>query len=124
MHELAWRPALGERVPRIAETVRWLHAADAGNGGSADPLVERLLARLMATAYGGLARRPDGSWLPAAALGLITALTAGDGLEHQSIASLAAEVGLGTSAFSRGFRGSRGLTPGEHLTEARLERVA
>lgn len=123
VRDLGWRPALDARLPRIADAVRLL-GLSADGAAPVDRLVWRLLARLAACAFGGFARRPDDSWLPAAALGRISALTEGDGLDKLSIASLAADAGLCVSAFSRGFRGSTGWTPGEYLIEARLARVA
>lgn len=119
-----WRPMAGENSPRIAETIRWLHLANGARGGSPDPLVLRLLIRLVANAFGGVVRRIGDSWLPAPALARVSGLTAGDGLADTSLATLAMNAGLGQSAFSRAFRGSTGITAGEHLRRARIARVA
>jgi len=118
-----WRTALGEHSPRIAGALRWLGDVSKAGDRDADPLVMRLLARLLASAFGDLDRRPDDSWLPPAALARISAANEEE-LDLTSIATLASDAGLSTSAFSRAFRGSTGQTPGEFLSETRLDRIA
>lgn len=119
-----WRVAIGERKPRLAEAARWLGQQDAIGLRRADCLMQRLLARLAASSFGSLERRPDDAWLPAATLARMPSAVTSVGLDRMSLEALASEAGLGISAFARGFRGSTGWTPGDYLIALRMKQVA
>lgn len=120
----AWQPRLAAsgRHPRTADAIRWL-AHRRVNGPVQSPLVDLLLARLAATAFCGMVRRPDDAWLPPATLQRIDDLARSGG-PAPTLATVASLAGLGVSAFSRGFRGSTGITPGEFLVGVRMDAVA
>lgn len=119
-----WRHAFGERHPRIIDAANWLATESSRQPEERHELVRHLLARLLAAAFAGFARRADDGWLPASALGRIESLVATGDPGSLSLHRLAAEAGLGVSAFSRGFRGSTGITPGDYLVDARMTRIA
>lgn len=118
------RPRLAgsEHHPRTADAMRWLAHRQA-YGPAQSPLVDLLLARLAAVAFCGMVRRRDDAWLPPATLQRIDDLARSGG-PARTLATVARMAGLGVSAFSRGFRGSTGITPGEFLVGVRMDAVA
>jgi AraC-like DNA-binding protein len=124
MSTSSWRAAIDERQPRISDTIGWLSRhADRPADFCIRP-IELLLARLSAATFGRFARGVDDAWLPAAALARTSSFVETNLSERLTLSLMAASAGLSVSAFSRGFRGSTGLTPIEYLIERRMARVA
>lgn len=78
------------------------------------------LARQLGRSYGNVERRRDDGWLhPRALSRVIDRLRSHEGPSIR-LHDLAAEAGLGSSAFIRAFRGSVGLTPAAFAQRMRL----
>ncbi|UZK66658.1 helix-turn-helix domain-containing protein [Sphingomonas sp. M1-B02] len=82
------------------------------------------LARHLGRTYGHTTGRRDDGWLHPRALSRVIERIGSDPAMCVSLQDLAAEAGLGVSAFIRAFRGSVGVTPAAFARRMRLERAA
>lgn len=80
-------------------------------------------ARTLGRRLGGIEPRSDDAWLNPGALRRVVDRIEADPAADLSLVTLAAETGLGTSAFIRAFRGSVGATPGQYVVRRRLARA-
>ena len=123
-----WRPLYNEPVDRLRTAVSVLIDAMAQTQVTVPRVTIETLAvvlvREVARRSGRLRRRAaDGRLHPAAIRRVVDRI---DAELHRdlSLDMLARDVGVGVSAFLRGFYGSVGQTPGAFLIERRLERAA
>lgn len=80
-------------------------------------------ARTLARRMGGIEPRMDDAWLNPGALRRVLDRIESELAADLPLMALAAETGLGVSAFIRAFRGSMGLTPGQYVMRRRLSRA-
>lgn len=120
-----WSAPFNEADPKLFAMVVALEA----DLSSATPIpfwAETLLvaiARRTSLRFGPYDRRTDDGWLaPAALRRVVDCMEASIG-KPASLSALAAEAGLGVSAFVRAFRGTTGATPAAFALERRLCRA-
>lgn len=114
-----WRAAHNEIQLKVSSALQLLaHHIDPPQA-EIRLLLDRLLARTLASRFGGLRFRSDDAWLSPQAL-LRVSSRAAAACGRIDLKAMAAEAGLSVSAFSRAFRGATGLTPGDWLLEERI----
>lgn len=117
-----WEAPFNVTEPKLFAMMEALAAAAAGGDGDrllAETLLDAV-ARRVGRRYGGASARTDDGWLAPAALRRVIDTIEAHAVRAPRLATLAAEAGLGVSAFVRAFRGTTGRTPADFAMERRL----
>lgn len=121
MGSATWTAPFNAAEPKLRVMIDAL-AEEAG--GEPDPLLmDSLLvaiARRAASRFGRIRLREDDAWLHPAAMQRVLARIRDQPAAPPSLDELAAEAGLGISAFIRAFRGAVGRTPGAYALDWRI----
>jgi AraC-like DNA-binding protein len=110
------------KLSLIAEALA--HRGESASSTSRPDLLELALIVRTAKVFANATSRPDDAWLPPKALQRLGVLVEAKLSERISLADMSANLGLSNSAFSRAFRGSTGMTPGDYIVWRRLSLAA